>query len=257
MTRRERAYKRKQEELIRKVGKLGDREVKKALAILENVRKEVAVAVATTEWELYAIPQMKEAVERAVTGFKQRYMADQRENLSNMWNAGIDMVDSPLQYVGVRLMTPEISMTALEIMQGYSADLISGLTADTLKKVNNEITLGIMGAKQPYEVMKAIGLNLDDKSIFKSIGHRAETITRTEMGKVNSLSREARIQATIGNTDPEMKWQKKWISSGKAHPRDHHAGLNGVVVGVDEDFLGYIPYPHAPGLPAGEVVNCG
>jgi len=78
------------------------------------------------------------------------------------------------------------------------------------------------------------------------------------MARVHSSAREARIKATVeAGTDPEMTWQKKWISSGKAKPRDHHEGLDGVVIDVDEDFLGYIPYPHAPGLPADEVVNCG
>lgn len=257
MTRRERAYNRKLQGLIDKVGKLEDREVGKALKILEDARKNIAASVAQTEWQVYAIPQHKEAVERAIEGFRQRYLAGQKEALSNSWNAGIDMVDSPLQYVGIRIAAPEISMTALEIAQGYSADLIKGLSADVLKKVNGEITLGIMGGKQPYDVMQAVGRNLTDKGIFKSIGHRAETITRTEMARVNSSSREARIQGTVGNTEPEMKWEKKWISSSKARPRAHHAGLDGVRIGIDEDFLGYIPYPHAPGLSAEEVVNCG
>jgi len=257
MTRRERAYNRKVQELIDKVGKLEDREVGKALKILEDARKEVAANIAQTEWQAYAIPQHRAAVEQAIERFQQQYMSNQSGALRDGWNAGIDMVDAPLQYVGIRIAAQEISMSALEIAQGYSADLIKGLSADALKKVNGEIILGITGGKSPFEVMQAIGRNLEDKGVFKSIGHRAETITRTEMARVNSSAREARIQGTVGNTEPEMKWEKKWISSGKAEARHHHAGLDGVRVGIDEDFLGYIPYPHAPGLPAEETVNCG
>ena len=256
MTRRERAYNRKLKELTGKVNKLEDREVKKVMGILENARIQVAGAVASTEWDIYYIPQLKEAVGRAISGFKQRYIAEQTDALSNMWNAGIDAVDSPLQYVGIGLYAPEISRSALEIMQGYSADLIEGLSADALKKINNEITLGIMGQKSPFEVMTAVGKNLKEKSAFASIGHRAEAITRTEMARVHSAAREGRMAATV-EANPDEKWQKKWISSGKANPRDHHASLNGVVVDADEDFPGGIPYPHAPGLPASEVVNCG
>ena len=257
MTKRERAYAKKMQGLIDKVGKLEDREVKKVFGLLEEARKTVAASVASTEWELYYIPQHKEAVERAIEAFRQQYLAGQREALGNAWNAGIDVVDSPLQFVGIRLAAPEISRSALEILQGYSADLIKGLTSDALKKVNNEITLGIMGEKAPFEVMQAVGRSLKEKGVFKSIGHRAEAITRTEMARVHSGAREARIRNVVGNTDPDMKWEKKWLSSGKAEPRAHHAGLNGAVIEVDEKFLGYIDYPHAPGLSAAEVVNCG
>lgn len=257
MTGRERAYKKKMQELIKKTGKLEAREVKRVLGLLGRARTEVAARVAETEWELYSLPQLKEGIGRAVDGFKQQYLGAQTESLTNAWNAGIDGVDSPLQFTGIRSLAPELSREALEIMQGFSADLINGLSADMLKKINSEITMGLMGAKPPFETMQAIGRNLKDKSVFKSIGHRAEAITRTEFARVNSSARAGRMNATVGNTEPGMAWMKEWVSSGKAHPRDLHAALNGVKVGMDEDFPGGIPYPHAPGLPASEVVNCG
>lgn len=204
---------------------------------------------------MYYLPRMREAVERAVEGFKLRYQSETKKDLDNAWKAGIDMVDSSLQYVGVALAVPELSRSALEILQGYSADLIKGLSADTIKKINNEIAMGVMGGKSIQEVMKAVGRNLDDPSIFGTIASRAETITRTEMGHVHSAARQARIEQVVKEGD--VRWEKKWISSGKAKPRPHHAALNGVTIPVDDLFLGYIPYPHAPGLPAGEVVNCG
>lgn len=257
MTNRERAYNRKVQGLIDKVGKLNDREVEKVLTLLENARKEIAAAVTSTEWKTYFIPQLKEAIGRAIDGFKQQYQVGQADALSNTWNAGIDMIDSPMQYAGIALSAPEISRTALEIMQGYSADLIDGLSADALKKINSEITLGIMGEKSLFDVMKAIGANMKDKSVITGIAHRAEVIARTEMGRVNSFSRQARMEVLKGHTDPPLNLWKKWISSGKAHPREDHSALNGVTVPVDADFPGGIPYPHAPGLSAAQVVNCG
>jgi len=259
MTKKERAYNKMLKEVTRKVGKLEDREVKKVMGILSNARTQVASAVASTEWEIYYIPQLKEAVGRAMQGFRQRYLREQTEALTNMWNAGIDAVDMPLHHVGIGTLAPEISRSALEVMQGYSADLIEGLSADALKKINNEITLGIMGQKTPFEVMKSVGRNLKDKSVFVSIGNRAEAITRTEMARVHSAARQGRMAATV-DANPDEKWQKKWISSGKRNPRVNHAKLGadgGEVVDVDENFTGGIPYPHAPGLPASEVVNCG
>jgi len=257
MTNRERAFQKKVQDLINRVGTLQDNEVARVMGMLEDARREVAAMVASTEWKAYSIPQLKASVDRAIETMHQRYLSSQNAALGNAWNAGIDMVDLPLSSSGIRMLGPEVSRTALEIGQGYSADLIKGLTADAVKKINGEIMMGIMGGKQPFDVMQAIGRNLDDKSVFKSIATRAETITRTEMGNINSASREARIEGTVRNTDPPLKWMKKWISSGKYRPRPHHAALNGKTIPIDEKFLGYIPYPHAPGLPAEEVVNCG
>jgi Phage Mu protein F like protein len=251
-----REFKRKVDQLIANYGKFEDAKATEMMRILEQVRQNVASAVASTEWDMYHIPQLKEAVNRAIEGLKQRFNADQKTTLRETWDMGVNAIDSPLQYVGVNLALPSLSMAALDILQGYSADLISGLSADALKNINSAITMGVMGGQSVSNVMKTVGRNLDDPSIFKTIAGRAEAITRTEMGHVHAAARQARAEQTV-EANPETAWDKQWISSGKAHPRPHHAALDGVTIPVDDLFLGYIPYPHAPGLPASEVVNCG
>ena len=256
MTDAEARYNRKLDELINKVGKLEAREVARAMKLLEELRKEVALQIVESDWKSYIVPQLKEAVEKAASRFLQRYKVLLTDGQVNLWRAGVDQVDWPLSYVGIQAGGTEISRTALEIVQGYSADLITNLAGDAAAKINAEIAMGILGGKTPWEVIKAIGRNLDDPSVFRTIAVRAETITRTELARVNSLAREARIRGVV-EANPKVGWLKKWISSGKAHPRPHHALLNGSTVGVERNFPGGIPYPHAPGLPAKEVVNCG
>ena len=258
MTRRQQAYERRIKDLIERFGKLADGEVKNVLAILENARREIAARVASTPWEAQHIPELKAAVETAIDGFRQQYLTDQADALTNVWNAGIDMVDAPLAAAGIRAAAPELSRASLEILQGYSTDLIEGLAAEAAKNVKNAVTMGVMGQKTLHEVMKDVSLALDDKGILGKVSRRAETITRTEMGHVNSWAREARMQAVAAaGTDPAVRWRKKWIDSGKAHPRMDHLALDGVTVDLDEDFPGGIPYPHAPGLPASQSINCG
>lgn len=258
MTRRQQAYEKRLQALIDGVGKLESVQAEKVVRLLETARAEIAARVAATEWQAEHIPQLKAAVDTALAGFKQQALAGQAEALSNAWNAGIDMVDGPMAAAGIRAAAPEISRSMLEIMQGYSMDLIEGLSADALKRVNNAVTMSLLGQQTPYQAMQQIGLSLADKGILGQVSRRAETIVRTEMGRVNSLARHSRILAvTEAGTDPPMRWQKRWIDSGKAHPREDHAALDGVTVDIDEDFPGGLPYPHAPGLPADEVINCG
>lgn len=256
MTKREAAFNRKLQELIEGVERLDGAAVRRTLALLEMARKEVGSRIAATEWQAHAIPQLKNGIEQAISGFAMQYRDLLNSSEGNAWNAGIDLIDWPLHYAGFRIVAPEISRTALEILQGYSADLVTGLSADGIKAINSELVQGILGQKTPFEVMKAIGRDLDDPGVFKSLSARAEAITRTELARINSAAREARIAAIV-EAYPEVDWRKKWISSGKLKPRLHHLALNGKTVPVRENFPGGFPYPHAPGLPASEVVHCG
>lgn len=258
MNAREKAYNAKLEALIKSTGKLTDAEIKKVLDLLAASRTEVAARIAETEWQVHRLPELKRAIDSAIDTFTRQMGQAQTGILSNIWEAGIDMIDGPLRAGGIggAAMLPELSRATLEIMQGYSLDLIGGLTGDLRKKVSAELTNGLLGAKTPYEVMQGIGKNLKSPGVYKSIAERAEAITRTEMARVHSLSRQARMEATVANS-PELPWKKKWHASGKAHPRLRHALLNGSVEPLDVLWQGFIPYPHAPGLPASEVVNCG
>jgi hypothetical protein len=256
VTEREAAYNAMLEELIGKVGKLTEAEVERALALLDEVRREVSAIVLDSDWKVYYVPQMQEAVGRAAEKLRQQYGERFDSAGVNLWNAGIDQVDWPLNYVGIRFQAPEISRAALEILQGYSADLIRNLTDSARSQINREIAMGVLGGKSPWEVMQAIGRSLEERSVFRNIASRAETITRTELGRINSAAREARMEAVV-DAGPEQEWLKKWISSGKFRPRPHHRALHGVTVPFDQPFPGNIPYPHAPGLPAAETVNCG
>ena len=258
MTKRERAYNKRLKELIKNVGRLKKSEVRRVMALLNDAKKNVAAMIATTEWQAHYLPELKKGVEEAMLAFQNRYKESLVSAQSNMHLAGLDIVDAPIAYAGIGFSGPEISLTALEIMQGYSADLVTGLARDAIKKINQELTLGILGQKGPMEVMAAIGKKLSGPGVFGSIATRAETITRTETARVLSNSSQARMEqvAEIG-TDPKIKWVKKWIHSGKANPRARHIDVDGETVPVGQNFSNGILYPHAPGLDASETVNCG
>ena len=169
------AFQKKVNELIRRAGKLEDAEVRKVIKFLADARKEVAATVASMDWQSYYLPQMKnaiEAIERAMQDFGSKYGVDLRNAQRSFWEQGTDMVDLPLNAAGITAFIPEIDMTALSIMQGFSSDLVTGLSRSAITQINREMTIGLMGMKTPYEVMRAVGRNLKDSSIFKSIAAR-------------------------------------------------------------------------------------
>jgi len=242
--------------LMENVGEMTQKKSETISGLLSDARKEVASLIASTEWEAYRITEYKAAVDRITEAFAKSYGDMLSDSLGVMWDAGADVVAMPLGAAGISIAAPEISMTALEIMQGYSADLVKNITDDLRKRINAEISMGVIGGKTPFQVMTAIGRNLTDPSVFKTIASRAEAIQRTEMARVFSNAREQRMKA-IENTVPKIRLKKKWVHSGKANYRPWHKKLNGVEVDRDKNFPGGIPYPHAPVLSAKDVVNCG
>lgn len=256
-SKKERDFERKVKRLIEKADSLQEQEVKKAIRLLAEARREVAAAVASTEWQAYHLPQLKAAIDRALARFADQYGIELREMQRDFWEQGIDLVDLPMRTIGVVVAVPEIDATALAILQDYSSDLVKGLKDDAVKKINQEITMGIMGQKQPYEVMQQVGLNLTDKSIFKSIADRAEAITRTESGSVLNMASQARLNSAAQMIPGlEKEWRHSHVSR---QPRPSHLALDGTHIPVDEDFLvGGIPmaYPHDPRGGAKNNVRC-
>lgn len=258
MASKEKIFQAKVKQLIRNAERLEDAEVRKVIRLLNTARRDVAATVASTEWQAYHLPQMKAAIERAMQEFGSQYGVDLREAQRSFWEQGVDRVDLPIRQVGIYAAIPEIDTTALAILQGYSTDLVDGLSSDALRKINQELTLGIMGQRSPYEVMQAIGRNLRDPSVFRSIAHRAETITRTEAGRVLEAAGQARLESATRVVPGLMKeW---YYGHSPRMPRLDHMAAAGQKREVDEPFnVGgeELMYPKDPRGSAKNTVNCG
>lgn len=255
---KQKTFDRKVKALVKKANQLEAAEVKRSIALLADARKEVAAAVASSDWQLHRLAELKAAIERALADFGNQYGIQLREAQREFWETGIDLVDLPLRAVGIVQALPEVDTTALSILQGYGTDLVDGLTKDATKKVTTEITLGIMGRKAPTEVMGAIGRNLRSKSIFKSIAARAETITMTEAGRVLEAAGQARKTAAA-QVVPGL--QKQWhYGHSPKQPRPAHLVAHGQVRDVDKPFdVGgeKLMYPKDPAGSAKNTVRCG
>ena len=256
-SKKEREFEKKVNDLIARAQRLENAEVKKVIALLAAARKEVSATVASTEWQAYRLPEFKNAIDRALQEFGDRYGVDLREAQRSFWEAGIEMVDAPLRTVGVYAAIPAIDTTALSIMQGYGADLVKGVARDAALRINNEITMGLMGQKTPFEVMQAVGRNLKDKSVFKSIAARAETIVRTEAGRVLEMASQARLEAA---SEYVPGLQKQWLHAEYVRaPRLSHLAVHGQIRDVDKPFDvngEKLMFPRDPAGSAGNTINC-
>ena len=256
-SKKEKEFERKVKALIEEADRLKDDAVKRVMRMLERARKEVAAEVASTEWEIYRQRELQTAVKGALTAFGDQYGVQIRADQREFWEHGIDMVDQPLKTVGIKQAMPMIDNRVLSILQDYSSDLVTNLSADAVKKINNEIAMSLMGQKTPYEAMQAIGRSLTEKGIFKTIMDRAEAITRTEGGRVLSAASQKRKEAAA-TVVPGL--QKEWRHSHIARvPRLSHLAAEGQRVDVDQPFrVGgeKLMYPRDPAGSAANTIRC-
>jgi len=258
MPSKQKAFDKKIKELITAADKAENAEVVKAIRLLDEARKSVASTVATTEWQSWHLPQLQTAIERALGEFARQYGMELGESQGRFWTDGVNMVDLPLRTVGITAIIPAIDTAALTAMQNYSRHLVRSLGQDAASKIYNEMAVGMIGQKTPFEVMEAVGKNLKDPGIFHSIAARAETITRVECGRALEMASQARLEQAASAV-PGL--QKQWVY-GAAHRKMRrlaHLAINGQVRDVDKPFTvngAALMHPRDPAGPARETINC-
>lgn len=157
-----------------------------------------------------------------------------------------------------------------------------GLTSqqmETIDRVRQELRSGDFEAYRHYlglkrsdnrgrqAVLRAIkeGKPLDAATVNAITGRlsdsylllRGETIARTEMLTALAESqKEAYEQAIASGAVNRQDIRKIWRATRDNRTRDTHRHVDSESVGMDERFSNGLLYPHEPGAPASEVVNC-
>jgi len=231
--------------------------------ILKNLQKQVRAELGKAAlglWDAYALRQILDSLESQVANYEGLAKTEAEGFLDKSWSLGVSLVDAPLLaaamggiYSGFHLST-----SSLEALQGYSNNYLESVFGDAWHRVKGEMTLGVLGNKTPQEVATAIGRNLDGPGIFKSIALRAETITKTEMGRVFSQAAQLRMEQAAEYV-PGL--EKKWRHVGHPmRPRISHQAADGQHVPVTKPFkIGgrLMMFPRDPGAPIEETIHCG
>jgi hypothetical protein len=262
-TRREIAYRAKMRELLAELDHLKSDTVKNVFKHLESTRKNLSLQlldVTDESWQAYHLTNLKRATNRAIKTFSQQYVAELHGQEELIWEVSKELVDTPLKAFEVGVSIPELNLTTLKIAQAGTADLVTGpggFIDALIGKINGILNRSVLGELSPFEAIKAIGKNLKDPGPFRSIMTRAETIARTELGRIQNMAANKRLEK-VQKRVPEM--QRQWLHSGALHGRPSHIAANGQVrpVGVKFDIGGeQLMYPLDPDAPAKETINCG
>lgn len=177
------------------------------------------------------------------------------------FEAGRELMDVPLTAAGgasIVASMPRLDMRLLTAMREFMTDRIKDIGVQAANKINSELGLVVIGAQSPGDAIGRVRDILGEPS-----RKRAQTIVRTQLGAVFSHASQQRMTQAVTNGAPIGK---KWLKSGKLHPRLGHNLTHGQTVAVDKPFsvfssTGGMPtkmmHPHDPAAPAKEVINCG
>ena len=108
---------------------------------------------------------------------------------------------------------------------------------------NTQLGLAMVGAQTPYQAVEAVTDVLGESTLA-----RARAIVHSELARAYSTASFERMRQAAADI-PGLK--KRWVKSGKLHPRENHVAAHGQVRDWDKPFsLGgkiTMMYPPPPG----------
>lgn len=225
-------YTDKLNELAARYGKLEDGTTNDILRMLQQTRREVLAQIAdasTTEASQFRLQQLQQNIDRLITEFEQA--ADARLNTAIAQAVdigGVSVVD-PLHNLGFTSVFYSPSKAQVNILQGFTTDLITGLTADLRQAVDRQVRLAALGQVSPFEAMQAVTAEFgrerveQGRKVVSGISAKAEMDVRTEMQRALNLSSHS-AQMQTAEAIPGLL--KRWIATGDGRTRRGHLEIH-------------------------------
>lgn len=249
-------------QMLDRVANLDKRAQNSALRFLRDWRKEIVNEIASAKnFEAFRLPKLLTSVDRLAEDWAEKFSIETKDLLRQGFQVGIDKVDQPVIASGIDIRLPEPSLSILQASQRFTLDQVGGVGRDAAEKIKREILLGANGGRTPFEVIEEVGRNLDDPSVFGTIANRAEMITRTEVGRIQSTATQFR-QEEAKKIVPGL--QKRWWASFVG--RANHAAIHKQVRDIDKPYdvpgagkceAVQLMYPKDPNGPACQTIACG
>jgi len=171
--------------------------------------------------------------------------------LSSAWSAGAQLVSVPLAAANVSAQAV-LNPRALRALERSLTGFIGDISTRTANRINAEIAQVMIGARPAAQAISNV-----DRMLGGGVRGRARQIVNDEIGRAYSSSSQASMEQAAERL-PGLR--KRWVKSGKLHPRPDHVAAHGQTVLVKESFVvGGVEllYPRDPNAPLSAIINCG
>ena len=220
-------YTAKLNELAARYGRMEDETTRAILRMLRETRAQIndQIVQAGTPAGQFQLAALRANIERLITDFEQRAAAEVRRATADAYRFGGLSAVEPLQELGFAQAFYSPSRAQVNILQGFSADLITGLTGDIRRQVDRQIRMAALGQISPFDAMKgvqtAFGKTVpkQGKMVVSGISAKAEMDIRTEMQRAFNLSNQSQMDDTATRIPGLLK---RWIATGDGRTRRGH-----------------------------------
>lgn len=233
------------------------------LKLLKEANREILadLASAPSSYNAARLQALKAQINRVMEEFASQASAQVAELERKAFEQTALQVNATVAAgVGGLAVHPVVDRALLQVVQGYTADLIGGLTRDMSAKINAAIQRGALGGLDLQQLVAQIGSTLEDgkfSGLFSQVGERAMCIATNEIMRVQSLASVARIK-DLAQHHPGLG--KRWLHIPVARvPRISHMLADGQVRKPNEPFLvegEELMYPRDPAGSAENTINC-
>ena len=179
--------------------------------------------------------------------------AIERVNLSLGRHAAGNDVAGQCRATGAVSSLIVMSLPALIISQGYSADLVEDLSDEARAALNLVLRRSCLGGQSVQEIIAQIGKAIGEGEL-RIPSRRAQAIYRTEVGRMAHMGEQARMELAARNL-PEL--EKQWVAS--TCPLKSHQAINGAHVPIRKKFMidgEELMFPYDPAASSRNTVGC-
>lgn len=233
------------------------REILRQLQIAQ--RSVIAELATANEASVGRLTKQKAAIAAAIDRFSRQAGASADAGMQRAWSAGIDLVAKPADAVGLQL-GPRLSIDdrQLRAMRSFTTSRIKDISVRTVDRINGSLAQVIIGTKPMSTAITEI-----QEQLGGATRRRAMTIAYHEVGQAYST---ASYESMAAAEKLGVKMAKRWLKSGKLHPRPSHVKAHNQMRRVSEPFeivdtktgeIEKLRYPRDPQASPGNVIACG
>ena len=261
---RAQAYAQQLDELTRAAEALTPEAEARIRKLLEDANRQIISDLAGADPKNYNTQRLhaiKAQIDRVMADFATQASSQVEKLEEQVYQKSAQSIDATVAAgTGTLAVNPLVDRAALQVIQGYTSDLISGLSRNASAKINAAVQRAYLGGADLAQLTKQIGTaryGSEFTGLFSQVGEHTVNVALNEIRRVQSVASFTRIR-DLAPMHPKMGKGWRHIPVARV-PRVSHILANGQVVAPEMPFIvggEELMYPRDPSGSAENTINC-
>jgi uncharacterized protein with gpF-like domain len=220
-------YVAKLNDIAQRYGNIEDATARAIVEELQDARRHIddVVLRGPDDMTQARLSDVRREVDAIVAEFERQATNDIRAAIEAAYRNGAQAVAQPLAAIGVPGSFARPSLAQLNALLDYSAELVTGITANMRQAVNQELRNAGLGVQSQFQAMQNLTKRFGDvqveqgRRVASGISAKAETVVRTELQTVFNVAEHSQQLVTAQQVSGLLK---RWIATSDSRTRKGH-----------------------------------